>query len=249
MVISSVIARPNSTNDSSGTSASSSRAPAAGAVKTAALIRASVIVTGRVTVSPWIVHVPALSRSAIGQTLAPERLGALSATGAAEQGDMSVVNRVTLGVRLAAAFAAVVLLLLVVMVAALVSASASSAATTRMGRAQQFVALMKDAKFSAADFNGWQTAYAFDAVRGVAGAAQDNGDSRKAFLASTRKFGATVSAASSLAPADSRGRLQDVTALLTQFMAVDTRIAGLYAAGDARSRQAANALVIGPEIK
>ena len=36
--------------------------------------------------------------------------------------------------------------------------------------------------------NGWQTAYAFDVIRGVKGAAEDTADSRKAFLASGVKI-------------------------------------------------------------
>src|SRR2546430_17728590 len=43
-------------------------------------------------------------------------------------------------------------------------------------------------KYQAADWNGWQTGYAFDIVRGVPGAAADSADSRKAFLDSAAKL-------------------------------------------------------------
>jgi methyl-accepting chemotaxis protein len=80
---------------------------------------------------------------------------------------MTILNRLRLGQRLAAAFGAVVALLLVIMASALSTASRQGAAAERMTRAQVFGGLMKDAKYAAADFNGWQTAYAFDAHRGV----------------------------------------------------------------------------------
>ncbi|MEV4347169.1 hypothetical protein AB0J83_22160 [Actinoplanes sp. NPDC049596] len=73
---------------------------------------------------------------------------------------MTVLTRFRLGWRLAAAFAVVVLLLLVVMVVALATSSRQEQAAAQMERAETFVALVKDAKFTAADLNGWQTAYA-----------------------------------------------------------------------------------------
>jgi methyl-accepting chemotaxis protein len=158
---------------------------------------------------------------------------------------VTILNRVRLGVRLAASFAVVVLLLLVVMGVALATSSRQQSAAGRMASAQQFVATVKDAKFSAADFNGWQTAYAFDALRGVPGAAADSGSSRKAFLASVQTFRTRTAAAASIAPASVRTELQQVTAVLDQFVAVDTRIAQFYRAGDTA---AANALVLGQEI-
>src|SRR4051794_24935904 len=112
---------------------------------------------------------------------------------------VTVLNRMRLGARLAAAFAIVVLLLLVVMATALTTAADQGDEAERMARAQRFVGLMKDAKFDAADFNGWQTAYAFDVHRGVADAAQDSGSSRATFLKSIDTFTTTVAAASEAA--------------------------------------------------
>ena len=43
-------------------------------------------------------------------------------------------------------------------------------------------------KFRGADFNGWQTAYAFDIIRGLKGATGDSASSRAAFLASAASF-------------------------------------------------------------
>ncbi|WP_246607084.1 methyl-accepting chemotaxis protein [Paractinoplanes toevensis] len=163
---------------------------------------------------------------------------------------MTVLNRVRLGLRLAAAFAAVVVLLLVVMGAALVTASRQGAAADRMAETQRFARLAEEAKFSAADFNGWQTAYAFDALRGVSDAAKDTGSSRAAFVSSMGTFQDTVAVAISAAPTSSaRQGLQEITALADDFLTVDAQIAQLYTRGDAASIRAADALVIGREIE
>ncbi|MEV6850768.1 methyl-accepting chemotaxis protein [Actinoplanes sp. NPDC051411] len=158
---------------------------------------------------------------------------------------MTILNRMRLGVRLAAAFSVVVMLLLVVMGVALATSARQQAAADRMERAQQFVVAVKDAKFSAADFNGWQTAYAFDALRGVSDAASDTGSSRKAFLASVQTFRTRVEAAASTAPSSAQADVQQITAVLDQFVSVDAQIAQLYVAGDDKS---ANTLVLGKEI-
>ncbi|AEV85733.1 methyl-accepting chemotaxis sensory transducer [Actinoplanes sp. SE50] len=163
---------------------------------------------------------------------------------------MTILNRMRLGMRLAAAFATVVVLLLVVMAAALITAARQGAATDRIAQTQKFVALMKDAKFAAADFNGWQTAYAFDALRGVPDAAKDTGSSRKSFLASLGKFQSTVSAAADAATSEpSRTELRRVSALADDFRTADTQIAQLYDQGSTAATRTANGLVIGKEIQ
>ncbi|UAC01779.1 HAMP domain-containing protein [Dactylosporangium vinaceum] len=133
------------------------------------------------------------------------------------------------------------------MAVALITSSRQEDAAGRMQRSERFVALVKDAKFSAADLNGWQTAYAFDALRGVPDAAQDSGASRKAFLASAQTFQTTVAAAAGAAPTASvQQGLQRIAALFDEFLTVDRQIAGLYRNGQAAP---ANALVIGKEIE
>ncbi|GIF38844.1 methyl-accepting chemotaxis protein [Actinoplanes xinjiangensis] len=158
-----------------------------------------------------------------------------------------MLTRMRLGVRLAVAFAIIVGLMLIMMAEALATSSSQHTATDRMERAQQFVATVKDAKFSAADFNGWQTAYAFDALRDVADAAADTGSSRKAFLASVDTFRTRTEAAAGLAPTGAaQDALQRIGGLVDEFMTVDAEIARLYTAGRDR---AANDLVLGREIE
>ena len=84
------------------------------------------------------------------------------------------------------ALSAVVALVAVLGFSGSVSASASAAESS--AKAKDALAM----KYQAADWNGWQTAYAYDVMRGVKGAYEDTADSRKAFLASgaevTRKL-------------------------------------------------------------
>ncbi|MEV4279176.1 methyl-accepting chemotaxis protein [Actinoplanes xinjiangensis] len=158
-----------------------------------------------------------------------------------------MLTRMRLGVRLAVAFAIIVGLMLIMMAEALAASSSQHTATGRMERAHQFVVTVKDAKFSAADFNGWQTAYAFDALRGVADAAADTGSSRAAFLASVDTFRTRIEAAAGLAPTDTAEEaLRQISGLIDEFMTVDAEIARLYTANNDR---AANDLVLGKEIE
>ncbi|MFC4070239.1 methyl-accepting chemotaxis protein [Actinoplanes subglobosus] len=160
---------------------------------------------------------------------------------------MTILTRMRLGVRLAVAFAVVVGLMLLMMAEALTTSSRQHDATDKMERAQQFVATVKDAKFSAADFNGWQTAYAFDAVRGVADAASDTGSSRAEFLAAVETFRARTEAAAGLAPTDAvQDVLRQIGTQLDEFMTVDAEIARLYAVNNDK---AGSALVLGKEIE
>ncbi|BCY08419.1 methyl-accepting chemotaxis protein [Actinoplanes sp. L3-i22] len=163
---------------------------------------------------------------------------------------MTILNRVRLGTRLTTAFALVVVLLLVVMATALTTAKHQGDAADRMARAQRFAGLMQDAKYSAADFNGWQTAYAFDAHRGVADAATDTGASRASFLESIKTFQTTVTAASEAAnTATERDELAQIATLADDFLTVDTQIAGLYGRATTAAIKQADGLVIGKEIQ
>ncbi|WP_088312864.1 methyl-accepting chemotaxis protein [Kineosporia sp. R_H_3] len=119
-------------------------------------------------------------------------------------------------------------------------------------------AAAQTAQFDFADFNGWQTAYAFDVARLGAGAAADTADSRKAFLGSVARTRTHLDALQALvetgpdSDSDSGTVSADVTAAraaLTDFMTVDGQVVALYREGDRESRRAADALVLGREIE
>jgi methyl-accepting chemotaxis protein len=129
-------------------------------------------------------------------------------------------------------------------------------AMSRQQRATSTVAAYKTAtraamqvKFRAADFNGWQTAYAFDVARGAEGATADTGESRAAFLASAASFRTEVAAlhAVGLTPAE-RTAADNAVAEFDRFMALDDVIIRSYRGGDRSGIDRAHKLVAIDEI-
>jgi methyl-accepting chemotaxis protein len=104
-------------------------------------------------------------------------------------------------------------------------------------------------KFRSADFNGWQTAYAFDIIRGLKGASGDQAASRSAFLASAQSFRSELAAVSAqpLSAAE-RVQLTAASGAFDQFMATDKQVIALYRQGTRSGQLQANALVLGKEI-
>ena len=163
---------------------------------------------------------------------------------------MTVLSRLRLAHRLAVGFGALAFLLLVVLGVGWRTIAAQSDAALRVESAKGFVSAAQAAKFSSADFNGWQTAYAFDVARGVADAAEDTGDSRAAFLASTQVFEARLADVEELSTtAETDDDVAQTRALFDEFMTVDGEVAALYRAGDPASVTEADALVLGKAIE
>src|SRR5689334_12150980 len=93
-----------------------------------------------------------------------------------------------IGVRLIGGIGTVLVLLGVLAVVASLGGQRQTRAAKNLEHAQQLTRVAMQAKFRAADFNGWQTAYAFDAVRLGPRAVADGASSRKAFLGSAAAF-------------------------------------------------------------
>jgi methyl-accepting chemotaxis protein len=113
-------------------------------------------------------------------------------------------------------------------------------------------ALTRDAlqvKFRSADFNGWQTAYAFDVFRGAPDATSDSGESRKAFLDSVASFRSELARVQHdpLTPAQ-KALATEVGTQFDQFMALDRTIISDYRTGSPLAVAAANKLVLVDEI-
>ena len=105
-------------------------------------------------------------------------------------------------------------------------------------------------KFRSADFNGWQTAYAFDVVRGVSGVTADTDPSRSAFLASAAAFRTELATleAVRLSPAEQRG-VRAATTLFERFMRIDDTIVAGYRSGTPARVAQASLLVATEEIE
>ncbi|WP_412742117.1 PAS domain S-box protein [Krasilnikovia sp. MM14-A1004] len=151
-----------------------------------------------------------------------------------------------IGARLGAVFGFVALLLIIMIGVAVDNILAQRTADQAVAES---AALQRDAltaKFRTADFNGWQTGYAFDTVRGVPNAAADEVGQRRAFLASTAAFRQDL-ARIGAHPLDTTERRLLTTAenAFNRFMEVDARIVSAYRSGDPTAIAAANDLVAG----
>jgi methyl-accepting chemotaxis protein len=123
------------------------------------------------------------------------------------------------------------------------AADSLSAALARVDAAMQV-------KFRSADFNGWQTAYAFDIIRGAQGATADSAPSRAAFLASMTTFSKELDAVSALGVStEDQTTLDAVRTAFGKFGDVDKDIVAKYREGTPASVTAANDLVLGTEIQ
>src|SRR5437588_10679734 len=131
---------------------------------------------------------------------------------------MLALRRVRVVTRLSAGFLAVALCVLAIWAVALSSAGGTRSAASSLSEALARVDAAKQVKFRSADFNGWQTAYAFDVIRGAAGATSDSASSRAAFLASMKSFSAELDTLGRLPlSADETNTLTAVRSAFTQF--------------------------------
>lgn len=142
---------------------------------------------------------------------------------------------------------------LIVAVAALValgySVSRRQEGMARAARqAQDLARAAQQVKYRAADFNGWQNAYALDIARALPGATDDESAGRSRFLDSSAKFRNEMAVLESLpASPEIKRAVADVRKAFLEFMSVDREAVRLYRAGGAADRSAAADLVVGRE--
>jgi methyl-accepting chemotaxis protein len=107
-----------------------------------------------------------------------------------------------------------------------------------------------EAKFLAADFNGWQTAYALDIARRTPEATDDDAASRARFLGSAASFGAKLRAMKQerLTP-DEQSEIIRLERDFQEFMDIDKTVIAAYRQGSSRAMQQADDLVLGREIE
>ncbi len=155
-----------------------------------------------------------------------------------------------IGKRLTGAFAIVAGLIVLLAIVAAWAVTAQRAATNRVADLSETARIAGEVKFRAADFNGWQTAYAFDVIRGAVGAADDDAPSRASFLTSAAAFRDELAklATRDLTDAE-RAAVESSSAAFEEFMKVDGEVVADYRAGTDASLAAANELVLGREIE
>jgi methyl-accepting chemotaxis protein len=142
----------------------------------------------------------------------------------------------------------------VVVSAILVSIAVTGFQTQRTGseqarQAMQLSGQVMEAKFRTADVAGWQTGYAFDFNRGVAGALSDTQGQRKQFLDSAAALRTGYAAIGNGALNDAeRALLQQASQAFDAFVQIDQRIVQDYRTGTPESIKAGNELASGESL-
>src|SRR5256714_7564266 len=163
---------------------------------------------------------------------------------------MSALRRVRVVTRMVTGFVIIALCVVAIWLIALSSAGQTRRSADNLAGALARVEAAKQVKFRSADFNGWQTAYAFDIIRGAQGATEDSASSRAAYLSSMASFSKELDALSALdLNADERGALDAVRTAFGKFSDTDKDVIGKYREGTPAAISAANDLVLGTEIQ
>jgi methyl-accepting chemotaxis protein len=151
--------------------------------------------------------------------------------------------------KLYGSFGAILVLLAVVAGVALWGGSSQGSASTTLAARLRLTREVMQVKFRSADFNGWQTAYAFDIIRGLRGATSDSGASRGAFLNSAASFRKELAVVQGEQLTGEQSQdAQAARTAFSQFMDTDKHVIADYRQGTLAAQREANALVLGREI-
>ncbi|WP_127508075.1 methyl-accepting chemotaxis protein [Actinoplanes solisilvae] len=158
-------------------------------------------------------------------------------------------RKIKIAVRLMSSMAILLGLMITMIVVGLSAISNQRRATADVQDYRTATSLAMQVKFRSADFNGWQTAYAFDVTRGVPDAAADSAESRAAFLAAAEAFRTELNALSQARlTAQDRATVSSATAMFDEFMTMDAKIIANFRTGDPVLVTAAERLVAVDEI-
>ena len=160
------------------------------------------------------------------------------------------LRNITIGARLVGTMTVLLMLFAGIVALGLSSMAAQRRATGTVSDYQQTTRLAMQVKFRSADFNGWQTAYAFDVARRVPDATADSTGSRASFLAAAASFRSELeSLRGGPISAEEQRRLTETTELFDEFMALDERIVAGYRSGTPARMAEADKLVAIDEIE
>jgi methyl-accepting chemotaxis protein len=163
---------------------------------------------------------------------------------------MNAVRRLRIGLRMTAAMTLLLALLVGIVAVGASAIAVQRRSTVTVSDYKTTTRLAMQVKFRSADFNGWQTAYAFDVARGIPDAADDSSASRASFLASAKLFRVELAALGRAARITSAERrtLTGTATLFDRFMTLDQQVADGYRSARPADVAAAHALVAGDEI-
>ena len=162
---------------------------------------------------------------------------------------MGILRKIKIGVRLVASMSILLALVTAIVTVGLSAMSSQRRATATVQAYRTTTRLAMQVKFRSADFNGWQTAYAFDITRGLKDATGDSAPSRASFLASAEAFRAELISlqASHLSPSES-AKADLALSLFDRFMTTDQQVIAGFRTGGTASVALAQKLVAVDEI-
>jgi methyl-accepting chemotaxis protein len=162
---------------------------------------------------------------------------------------LTLLRRTSMQRRLAVGFGGVGLLVVAIAVVAITGFGSVQQASTRSHATLALARSAQEGKYLAADWNGWQTAYVFDANLDPASLDASTG-SRASFLAAAEKLRtslAKLGQSSGMNTAEQQ-HVNTSTTAFTEFMNIDKQIMDAYRSRSAAGVKAANRLVLVDEI-
>ncbi|GIF25917.1 hypothetical protein Ate02nite_86470 [Paractinoplanes tereljensis] len=148
--------------------------------------------------------------------------------------------------RLVAGFLLLALCVVAIWMAAVWSADSTRTTAQALAASQAELDAAQQLKYRVTDVSGWQAGYAFNIVRGAAGASADTAPERAAFLASMDSFVKELNAmaAMSLSAAE-QADVATIRTAFQKFADMDAEVIAAYRAGTAAQTDKANDLVAG----
>ena len=155
-----------------------------------------------------------------------------------------MLSRLTIAKRLAVAFLTISALLAGIVVLAVTTVGGLRGNLNAIADQLDTSAAALELKYDAADLNGWQTAYAFDISKGVAGATDDAVGSRKSFVEAEQRFRDKLAdLRTQRVSATQLALVDDIETAFTAFLSLDARIIAAYRAGSTADVAQADAWV------
>ncbi|WP_243469689.1 methyl-accepting chemotaxis protein [Klenkia marina] len=159
------------------------------------------------------------------------------------------VNTWSVPVRLGVGFGTAALALGTIGLSSAVMFGHVGTTTVQSNHTRELASLAAEAKYAAADWNGWQTAYALDANLGRDLASSDSSHQHFVDAADTLDGLLGRLAAADGLTADETAQVASAQAAFADFMDTDQRVYAAYQLGTPEGVEQANGLVLGEEIQ
>ena len=163
---------------------------------------------------------------------------------------MRILRRVNVGIRLGGAFGVLVVLMLLGVAMSLAATNSIKQAQDEIVEHADLLLAVEEARYEAANLNGWQNAYVIQAYQGDQTALEDTSANRAAYLQSAQDLqGRLDSIPPDLLAADQQAELQAMQESFDEFAALDTRIVELLRTGRAADAEQAVQVALSDAIE